>query len=214
MIRTTPLILATFVATSFTMALPAAAQDAELGAENYRQADANGDGVLVYAEFAAFIDLNAADGLGNAARVSSRGMHARAFAHDEPITVLVEGSRGLLRFVVALRQRAHVGESGEAHLEQRCLGAAGDDDVDLSPLDHAQCVEEGDDAAGAGGDRTKVGLRPSSVRSRVEDLAWTILAARAVLVSAGRWPFSSPARPGVCRVSRAATRGPGASNRR
>jgi hypothetical protein len=58
----------------------AVAQDTELGAENYRQADANGDGVLVYAEFATFIDLNAADGLGNAARVSSRGMHARAFA--------------------------------------------------------------------------------------------------------------------------------------
>ena len=79
MIRTAPLILAPLLAASLTMALPAAAQDAELGAENYRQADANGDGVLVYAEFANFIDLNAADGLGTAARVSSRGMHARAF---------------------------------------------------------------------------------------------------------------------------------------
>ena len=80
MIRTTRLILAALMGASFTMALPAAAQDAELGAENYRQADANGDGVLVYAEFATFIDLNAADGLGNAARVSSHGMHARAFS--------------------------------------------------------------------------------------------------------------------------------------
>jgi hypothetical protein len=80
MIRTSPLILATLMGASFTMAMPAAAQDAELGAENYRQADANGDGVLVYAEFANFIDLNAADGLGNAATVSSRGMHARAFS--------------------------------------------------------------------------------------------------------------------------------------
>ena len=79
MIRTTPLIQAALMGASLTLSLPAAAQDAELGAENYRQADANGDGVLVYAEFAAFIDLNAADGLGNAARVSSRGMHARAF---------------------------------------------------------------------------------------------------------------------------------------
>jgi Ca2+-binding EF-hand superfamily protein len=71
--------LAALVAGSLTIALPAAAQNEELGAENYRQADANGDGVLAYAEFATFIDLNAADGLGNAARVSSRGMHARAF---------------------------------------------------------------------------------------------------------------------------------------
>lgn len=79
MIRTTRLILAALMGASFTMALPAAAQDAELGAENYRQADANRDGVLVYAEFATFIDLNATDGLGNAARVSSRGLHAWAF---------------------------------------------------------------------------------------------------------------------------------------
>jgi hypothetical protein len=72
-------ILAAIVAVSLTIALPAAAQTSELGAENYQQADANGDGVLAYAEFATFIDLNAADGLGNAARVSSRGLHARAF---------------------------------------------------------------------------------------------------------------------------------------
>ena len=79
MIRIPRLILAPLIAACLTMPLPAAAQEAELGAENYRQADANGDGVLVYTEFAAFVDLNAADGLGNAARVSSRGMHARAF---------------------------------------------------------------------------------------------------------------------------------------
>ncbi|MEL7344391.1 MAG: hypothetical protein AAFN59_05955 [Pseudomonadota bacterium] len=70
---------AAFLLACLALATPAAAQDAELGAENYRQADANGDGLLVYAEFATFIDLNAADGIGNAARVSSRGLHARAF---------------------------------------------------------------------------------------------------------------------------------------
>jgi Ca2+-binding EF-hand superfamily protein len=57
----------------------AVADSASLGQENFRQADADNDGQLVYAEFATFIDLNAADGLGNAARVSSRGLHARAF---------------------------------------------------------------------------------------------------------------------------------------
>ncbi|MEO1494813.1 MAG: hypothetical protein AAFV19_21915 [Pseudomonadota bacterium] len=60
--------------------LAADADTASLAQENFRHADANGDGKLVYAEFATFIDLNAADGLGNAARVSSRGLHARAFA--------------------------------------------------------------------------------------------------------------------------------------
>ena len=55
------------------------AQSPDLPAQNYRQADANNDGVLVQAEFATFIDLNAADSLGNAARVRSRGMHAQAF---------------------------------------------------------------------------------------------------------------------------------------
>mgnify|MGYP001800886332 CR=1 FL=1 len=81
MTRPNLLILTTVLSASVTLAVPAVAQQAELGAENYRQADANGDGVLAYAEFATFIDLNAADGLGQAARISARGMHARAFAH-------------------------------------------------------------------------------------------------------------------------------------
>ncbi|MEM6565518.1 MAG: hypothetical protein AAF665_13780 [Pseudomonadota bacterium] len=79
MTRTTLLIMSSLFASSLTMASGAAAQDTELAVENYRQADANGDGVLVYAEFATLIDLNAADGVGNAAMVSSRGLHARAF---------------------------------------------------------------------------------------------------------------------------------------
>ncbi|MEL7013688.1 MAG: hypothetical protein AAFO72_10465, partial [Pseudomonadota bacterium] len=59
--------------------MQAGAQNKELAAENYRQADTDGDGRLIFAEFTDFIDLNAADGLGNAARVKSRGLHARAF---------------------------------------------------------------------------------------------------------------------------------------
>lgn len=57
----------------------AQAQDNQLGRENYIQADVNQDGVLVYAEFVTFIDLNAADNLGRAKTVSSRGLHSRAF---------------------------------------------------------------------------------------------------------------------------------------
>lgn len=79
MVRPIPLIRAALIGFALTAPLPATAQASELGEENYRQADANGDGLLVYAEFATFIDLNAADGLGNAQRVSARGLHARAF---------------------------------------------------------------------------------------------------------------------------------------
>ena len=57
----------------------AVAQDRELVAKNYRQADTNNDGNLALSEFTTFIDLNAADGLGNAVTISSRKLHARAF---------------------------------------------------------------------------------------------------------------------------------------
>ena len=76
MARTSTLIL---FAASLAIASDAAAQDTRLAVENYQQADANGDGVLVYAEFATLIALNAAAGVGNAAMVSSRGWQARAF---------------------------------------------------------------------------------------------------------------------------------------
>jgi hypothetical protein len=68
--------------TSIALAIPvaASAQASDLGAENFRQADANGDNLLTYAEFATFIDLSAADGFRNAVRVSAGGFHARAFA--------------------------------------------------------------------------------------------------------------------------------------
>lgn len=89
MARTSTLVLNLVFATSLALASSVAAQENQLAVENYQQADANGDGVLVYAEFAALIDLNAADGVGNAAMVSSRGWHARAFkridANDDGI---------------------------------------------------------------------------------------------------------------------------------
>lgn len=77
--RIHPCISAAFVSMAVTIPSQAVPQNQALAAENYQQADADGDGRLVLTEFTNFIDLNAADGLGNAARVSSRGMHARAF---------------------------------------------------------------------------------------------------------------------------------------
>ncbi|MEO0544517.1 MAG: hypothetical protein AAFY99_11925 [Pseudomonadota bacterium] len=64
---------------SFTFAQTANADEQAAGKENYMQADANNDGLLTYDEFVTFIDLNAADGLGNASMVASRNMYSRGF---------------------------------------------------------------------------------------------------------------------------------------
>ena len=64
--------------------------------------------------------------------------HRTTFGDHNAGAIGVERPRGRLGRVIALGQRAHVGEGREAHLEQGRLGAAGDDDVDLPPLDHAR----------------------------------------------------------------------------
>lgn len=64
---------------TLTSPMATGAQNVDAATKNFLGADANDDGLLVYAEFATFIDLNAADGIGNAARVSSLGLYARAF---------------------------------------------------------------------------------------------------------------------------------------
>ena len=66
--------------------------------------------------------------------------HAGALAVHEAVAVAVERPRGVLRVVVALGQRVHVAERRETHRQQRRLRAAGEDDVDLAALDHAQPV--------------------------------------------------------------------------
>ena len=77
--RICSLLTVACISAAVTVPSYAVAQNQALAVENYKQADTDGDGQLVLAEFTDFIDLNAADGLGNAARVSSRGMHALAF---------------------------------------------------------------------------------------------------------------------------------------
>lgn len=51
-----------------------------LAAENFQQADMDHNGVLQYAEFATFIDLNALDSIGKASLIRNRGLYGRAFA--------------------------------------------------------------------------------------------------------------------------------------
>ncbi|MEL6818121.1 MAG: hypothetical protein AAFP80_05705 [Pseudomonadota bacterium] len=69
--------IAVFAALTFSSA--AFAQASDLARENYQQADANGDTFLTYDEFVTFIELNAADGIGNAARLKARNMFQTAF---------------------------------------------------------------------------------------------------------------------------------------
>ena len=64
--------------------LPTAAQTAstpqEMAAANFRLADADANNGLSAAEFAAFIDLNAAQNIGRAGRVKAAGAYDQAFA--------------------------------------------------------------------------------------------------------------------------------------
>jgi len=50
-----------------------------LAAENYMQADANGDSALTLAEFTTLINLNAEDGLGKAHMIKRMGRYSMAF---------------------------------------------------------------------------------------------------------------------------------------
>jgi hypothetical protein len=79
MMQPTRIILSSLLGFALLAPTQTIAQSPKLAQENYRQADADGDGALVQAEFARFIDLNAEDDLGRAARISARGMHAQAF---------------------------------------------------------------------------------------------------------------------------------------
>jgi len=70
----------------FAIAVPLAAQaqsvsdaDRALLVENVAQADANGDGMLEFAEFETLIDLNAEDDLGMASRLRNSGRLQMAF---------------------------------------------------------------------------------------------------------------------------------------
>ena len=73
--RHTVLIVALLGANAST----ALADTAEIAAQTFQAADTNADQMLNYAEFAVFVDLGAAAGLGRLPQISARGMHQRAF---------------------------------------------------------------------------------------------------------------------------------------
>ncbi len=52
----------------------------DMAAANFRMADSNADGALSAEEFVVFINLNAAQNIGQANRVKSAGAYGRAFS--------------------------------------------------------------------------------------------------------------------------------------
>ena len=83
-----------------------------------------------------------------------------ALAHDEAVAALVIGAGGAGRVVVARRECAHDGERGNGHRMQRGFGAADDDDIGATVLDHAGADGNRFGAGGAGGDgAVHTGLR-------------------------------------------------------
>ena len=71
--------MSAIIASCVLMSNAAIASESELAAENYKQADQNGDGKLPIKEFEVFINLNADDGLGNAATIRALGKYSMAF---------------------------------------------------------------------------------------------------------------------------------------
>lgn len=69
----------TFLATAATYAQAQSDSERQRAAENYAQADQNGDGLLTRAEFVQFIDLNAADNLGRSGQLKASGRYDMAF---------------------------------------------------------------------------------------------------------------------------------------
>ena len=82
--------------------------------------------------------------------------HAGAFAEHEAVAVLVPGTRGGRRIVVARRQRARRGEAADAERRDRRFGAAGDHHVGVAVLDQPAGLADAVQAGGAGGDDRQV----------------------------------------------------------
>ena len=72
-----PLALVVAAGTALAGLSPAALKTAEA---NFKTANASGSGALTPAEFRSFIDLNAAAGIGKAAKIKSFGAYDRAFS--------------------------------------------------------------------------------------------------------------------------------------
>ncbi|MCY1172102.1 hypothetical protein D9M73_122310 [compost metagenome] len=84
--------------------------------------------------------------------------HACALAHDEAVAILVIGAAGAFgRRVEARRQRARLGEAGNAERADRALGAARQHHIGIVHRDHPRGVADRMRAGRASGDDGMVG---------------------------------------------------------
>ena len=81
---------------------------------------------------------------------------ATAVTHDEAIAILVPGTAGTLRIVIALRQRPRLAEAGQGGRRRGALGTTRDDDVRIAVLDAAHAEADGMRGGGAGADHAEV----------------------------------------------------------
>ena len=91
---------------------------------------------------------------------------AGAFAHHEAVAVLVERAAGLLRLVVARRERAHRREPADAHRRDRRFGSARDHDVGIVAADDLEGFADRVRRRGAGGAGREV--RAACALKRIE----------------------------------------------
>ena len=94
--------------------------------------------------------------LGKDVRAAVQGMLLRfddqqssAFGEDEAVAAEIERPAGGSWIVVSLGKGTHVRHSGDRRAAQARLGAAGDDEIGLIPLDHLRGLDKGLHARGA-----------------------------------------------------------------
>ena len=104
------------------------------------------------------------DDFGQDGRAAAAGMlqffqdqNAGAFTHDEAVAILVPGTAGASRIVVAGGKRAHSSESAYAHGSDGGFSTTCDHDVGILVLDDAKGIADGMSAGGAGRGRGFIG---------------------------------------------------------
>ncbi len=85
-----------------------------------------------------------------------------AFADHESVAIAIERAGSVRGIVIALRKRAHGGESADAHGRDAGFGAAADHDVGIAALNNPERIADGVGAGGAG--RGRGGVRALCAR--------------------------------------------------
>src|SRR5262245_60871326 len=82
--------------------------------------------------------------------------HSGAFAHNEPVALLVERTRGVLGILIARAHGFHSAEASDANGNNGGLGAAGEHDLGITHLNGAPGLTNRMIGSRAGGARGEV----------------------------------------------------------